>query len=423
MLVFPIGHDDTRIGKQPWVTYGLILACVILFFAVPNPGTWGTVAADINPVTLVTSMFMHCGFFHLLMNMIFLLIFGPLIEDRLGKGGFLFFYLAAGIVADLAFVMMYRDLTIPALGASGAVCGLMGAFLLFYWRIRIHFFYWFLFFFGTFTIPAWVILPLYLVSEILDAVAMHHTFSGGGGGINHLAHIGGFVFGLAVAGVISILEERIRTFRLFGIARKNEMTNGVFDMAYQLVEKGNYEKALAVIKKALRIVPNNEALLLEYWNLAIRLQQETARASRAFVRMIERHIRDNHCEIAQKYWFILKERFPRIPLSHFSKIRFIEYLVGVEWLDAAKRLLNELVMEVNGMTQSGILARIGKIARRFDWNTAIKTLKSIVSLPGLSLTQKQAFQKELHMIQARQKAAYAPIPLTDISYNRLNKTV
>jgi len=144
---------------------------------------------DISPfVSLLTSLFMHGSFLHLFGNMLFLWIFGNNIEDHLGKMKFIFFYFAAGVGASLTHILFNFNSLIPVIGASGAVSGVMGAYLILYPQARVKTLV-FIFFFITFVdIPAFVFLIVWFIFQFF--------YVGGGSGIAWLAHVGGFIIGI-----------------------------------------------------------------------------------------------------------------------------------------------------------------------------------------------------------------------------------
>jgi membrane associated rhomboid family serine protease len=167
-------------------TYALVPA----HLSVTNPATW---------LPLITHMFMHGSWLHLLSNMWILLIFGDNVEDRLGKGGYLFFYLVGGVAAGVLQVILGGDPNLPSLGASGAIAAVMGAYFLFYPRAKILTFVpliliWFI------QLPAWVYLGIWFGTQLYSGLSAIALQSGGStGGIAWWAHIGGFAFGLFMA--------------------------------------------------------------------------------------------------------------------------------------------------------------------------------------------------------------------------------
>ncbi|HUF12349.1 MAG TPA: rhomboid family intramembrane serine protease [Longimicrobiales bacterium] len=144
---------------------------------------------------LFTSMFMHGGWLHLIGNMWFLWIFGNNIEDSMGHLRFVVFYLLCGLGASGAQVMAAPGSPVPMVGASGAISGVMGAYLLLYPRVRIHTLFFFFFFVRVLAIPAWFVLGEWFVIQMLGGFM---TPAEGGGGVAFWAHVGGFVAGVAL---------------------------------------------------------------------------------------------------------------------------------------------------------------------------------------------------------------------------------
>ncbi|MEM6610201.1 MAG: rhomboid family intramembrane serine protease [Pseudomonadota bacterium] len=210
--MFPI-RDHNPSDNTPFVTWGLIAANVIVFLlyfpqlASSPPqlmafyNEWALIPANaaqgIDSHTLVTSMFLHGGWLHLIMNMLFLYIFGDNIEDLLGHIGYLIFYLAGGVAA--AFVQMISDPSsaVPVVGASGAIAGVMGGYLLMFPRARVDILVFLVVFIRIFTLPAWIILAIWFALQLVNGAA---AGTGGEGGVAYWAHAGGFV-----AGVILLL--------------------------------------------------------------------------------------------------------------------------------------------------------------------------------------------------------------------------
>jgi membrane associated rhomboid family serine protease len=151
-------------------------------------------------LTLFTSMFMHGGWLHIAFNMLFLWIFGNNIEDAMGRLKFILFYVLGGLAAVLSQVAVDPSSTAPTVGASGAIAAVLGGYILLYPRARILTIV-FLFFFFTFVeIPALIMLGIWIVLQFLPAIGQLATPEIGnqGGGVAYFAHIGGFLFGLAL---------------------------------------------------------------------------------------------------------------------------------------------------------------------------------------------------------------------------------
>jgi rhomboid family protein len=153
-------------------------------------------------VTLFTSMFMHGGWLHILGNMLFLWVFGNNIEDRLGRVWFALFYVLAGLIAVYTQALIDPSSTAPTIGASGAIAGVLGAYALLYPRARVLTLIFIVFFVTLVEIPALILLALWFLLQFIPALGQVAVQSGGGQGVAYFAHVGGFLFGCAVAGVI-----------------------------------------------------------------------------------------------------------------------------------------------------------------------------------------------------------------------------
>jgi membrane associated rhomboid family serine protease len=237
-MFIPIGDDNRDRRTTPIVNYLLIVANILVFVFLQDWGrnfsfTYGysTVPAEIltghdivsnskvvvdqltgqqieipglapTPInvylTLITSMFMHGGIAHILGNMLFLFIFGDNIEDSMGHGRYLFFYLLCGVIAGLtnvfATVFFGQSPYVPSLGASGAISGVMGGYLLLFPTRRVRIW---LFFFFTISVPAFIAVGVWFVFQVISGLGA----LGGdqaNGGIAYAAHIGGFIAGLVL---------------------------------------------------------------------------------------------------------------------------------------------------------------------------------------------------------------------------------
>jgi membrane associated rhomboid family serine protease len=153
----------------------------------PQPATWETI---------FTSMFLHANLLHIAGNMVFLAVFGCTVEDAVGRLRFLVYYLLAGIAALALTVAVSPDTASPTLGASGAIAGVLGGYILLYPRARILTVLVLIFFFTVFELPAWAMLGLWLIFDALLGAFGVATPFGGGAGVAYYAHIGGFAFGL-----------------------------------------------------------------------------------------------------------------------------------------------------------------------------------------------------------------------------------
>jgi membrane associated rhomboid family serine protease len=206
--MLPIGDDNSDRRLLPVVTYALI-AFNVLFFLVEFTGgddfiqAWSFVPVRFmaNPagdlVTLFSSMFMHAGLVHLGGNMLYLWIFGDNVEDRFGHLQFLAFYLVCGIAATLAQLVFSLGSDIPSLGASGAIAGVLGAYLLLFPNHRVTV----MAGYGVTQMPALVVVGLWFVLQLFSGIGSLGA-AADTGGVAFMAHIGGFVTGFVLAFIL-----------------------------------------------------------------------------------------------------------------------------------------------------------------------------------------------------------------------------
>lgn len=217
--MIPIRDDNPQL-RTPYATYLLIALNAMAWLLLQGAGTgdalqssvcqFGLIPADLFgagagragycPTTggwsdAVSSMFMHGGWMHIIGNMWFLWIFGDNVEDAMGSVRFLVFYLLCGLGAAAAQVVADVDSTVPMVGASGAIGGVMGAYIMLYPRVKVHLFVILVVIFTTFRVPAVAMLGYWIVIQLLGGFA---SLGSTGGGVAFWAHIGGFIAGCAL---------------------------------------------------------------------------------------------------------------------------------------------------------------------------------------------------------------------------------
>jgi membrane associated rhomboid family serine protease len=203
--MFPIGDDNSARRTFPLVTYALIALNVLFFFVELSGGEafvmqWAFVPrrfmADPFPgvPTLFSSMFMHAGWVHLGGNMLYLWIFGDNVEDRFGHIKFLIFYLLCGLAATAAQLFFSLESSVPNLGASGAIAGALGAYILMFPKGRVRV----LQYSRIMEVPALIVIGLWFVLQLFSGIGSVADTAQTGGGVAYMAHIGGFVAGLVL---------------------------------------------------------------------------------------------------------------------------------------------------------------------------------------------------------------------------------
>lgn len=206
--MFPI-RDHNPSGRTPYVVYALIAINVAVFLlSLPSMGDdralwtlyreWAMIPARLSNgggyYTILTSTFLHAGFMHLAGNMLFLWIFGDNLEDEMGHVPFLLFYLACGVGAGVIHVISAPGSGVPTVGASGAIAGVMGGYLLLFPKAKVDILLIFIVFFKVFPIPAWIMLGLWLAMQFIGGFGADPD----AGGVAYWAHAGGFVVGLVL---------------------------------------------------------------------------------------------------------------------------------------------------------------------------------------------------------------------------------
>ena len=226
-------RDDTPRYSTPYVTYFIIALNVVVFLFELSVGMQGQRALNsmiyqfgVVPrhferavasgaafrvpalfLSILTSMFLHGGWLHVIGNMWFLWIFGDNIEDYLGHFRYLFFYLTSGVAAALTHVLLNAGSNIPTVGASGAIAGVMGAYFILYPKARVLTLVPLIVFFTFWWIPAWVMLGYWFVVQFLMGAATSIAESQSTGGVAVWAHVGGFIAGVVM---VKLLGERRR---------------------------------------------------------------------------------------------------------------------------------------------------------------------------------------------------------------------
>ena len=203
----PLRDISRRPVHRPVVTIAIIAINVVVFLlelagGEPFVEQWAVIPAHIvtgqHWITILTAMFMHAGWMHIIGNMVFLWAFGPEIEDAMGPIRYLAFYLLGGIVASVAQIAAISSSTVPNLGASGAIAAVMGAFLITYPRDKIRTLLLLGWFITVTVIPASVLIGIWFLIQLFSQVGSV-VAAQSGGGVAYMAHVGGFIFGAIIA--------------------------------------------------------------------------------------------------------------------------------------------------------------------------------------------------------------------------------
>lgn len=239
-MLFPISDDDRWLTGTAYVTLAFVILNLVVFFVFQQAGAntdfiygWSVIPAEItsgvdfvasqkveargrsvevpgapgpNPIylTVLTAMFMHGGYAHLFGNLLYLWIFGDNVEERIGSVAFLGFYVLCGVAATFAQIALDPDGVLPNLGASGAISGVLGAYLVFFPRNRVHA----LFFYFVISVPAFIAIGTWILFQFFNGVGAVVATETALGGVAYGAHIGGFVTGVLAAGLWRLVNPK-----------------------------------------------------------------------------------------------------------------------------------------------------------------------------------------------------------------------
>jgi membrane associated rhomboid family serine protease len=377
-VLIPIGHEEHKVARLPWVTIALIVANVAIFLfthkvaeqqavqanqqaqeivryvaqrpylslppeirgvapakqppadlapwtmaeeqatldrmweqirGVASGGIYqkyGFIPARPNLLGLFACMFLHAGWLHLIGNMLFLWLAGAALEDRWGRIFFPALYLVSGVIGTLAHGVAFPQSQIPMVGASGAIAGLMGAFLVRLGTSRIRFFYWIFLFTGTFALPAWLALPLWLAQQFWLAKA-------GAQGIAVWAHIGGFAVGAFAAAIIWVSGFEARVLSPAVTRKTSWAASGQFTTALAKLDAGDADGAIRELVGLLRSNPNSVEARATLVDAYVR-KEDRASAGRESARLVGAYLVARDMEGALAALEEHQKSYPETPL-------------------------------------------------------------------------------------------------------------
>ncbi len=469
-MILPLGHEQTSVRRLPWVTFSIMIACVLAWaLAAPSAGRaerrleeraqkvfqffrehpylelddrlreripafyleqfdaalevarefgpkppgsrreveeeqrtfttmvdelfeardlgpyarWGLIPDDMTLHGLVTYQFMHGGFWHLLGNMFLLYLAGPFIEDVWGRPLFGAFYLGAGIVAALFFALRYPGFDGPLIGASGAVAGVMGAFLVRFWKARIRFLYWLFFFFvGTFTAPAWLMLPLWFLKELFTAQAMDVVAPGsGGGGVAYWAHVAGFGFGAAVAVAIGYWRVEERFIDRDIEAKITLHDNPAVEDAMTAAAAGRLEEGAVRLEEELERDPRNLDAAVAL--LSICERRGDARVALPHLLRGLEHVARDGGELVAIHWPTIVALDEEIRLEPATAVRLAEPLRRTGLDEMAADVVARAAGGVAAATAPGVAVRLARLAVELELPAARRIVDGALEHPEM----------------------------------------
>lgn len=448
-MLLPIGHDETEVRRLPWVTFTLMALCLLTLFGTgtgscdgsvaewedqarleieraeaatedgeepevvlpPTPyDEWGLVPADIRLSRIVTHQFMHAGWFHLLGNMLLLFLLGPPIEDRWGRPVFLSLYLSAGAFAGLSYaVMSSPDSTVPLVGASGAIAGVMGAYLVRLFKSKLRYAYFF-FRVGTFEAPAYLMLPLWFGTELFSASIADSLSQQGG--VAYWAHIGGFLWGMAFAGVLRFSGIEAR-FLEPGLEAKLTLAQGnpVIEEIQALQHEGRFEEAYERLRRALRRQPEDPDLVVATWDAATALHRPEEAATE-ITKQIGRWIGSNELQTATDYWCELTLLVPDAEVDPRILLSVARQLDGQDRPLETRRALEHALGRGAEDLPPGLALRFYEMARRRAPELAADAARRALAWHELPQERRRDIEADLANLDQARARADAPDPET-----------
>jgi membrane associated rhomboid family serine protease len=368
---------------------------------------WGLVPDKKSPITFITHMFLHAGWLHLLGNLLILYLAGPFIEDVWGRPIYAAFYVLSGLVAAVSFIVVNPSSEIPMVGASGAIAGVMGAFLVRYRTTQLQFFYMFGFFWrGTFSAPAWVMLPLWFGQQVFMYMLTKNLGDDAGGGVAYMAHIGGFVFGLAVALVMQHqrIEERFVASKIEGKVNKTLVDNSAVEQALEAQAHGEPERAFEILCAESRRSPTNHDAALACWSVAVELDR-TAEAAPALLRSIDHELRSGDPDLALEHWLELNERVPGLQVEPALLVRIAKSLAEINQHGEALIALRRALLGAGRSANPALALKIAQAGKHLDAQLARGAVKLALSRPGLDPAVRAQAERLLEELSAEVQPA------------------
>ena len=310
------------------------------------------------------------------------------------------------------YALHYPNFTGPLIGASGAIAGVMGAFLIKYWKTKINFFYWIFFFFrGTFEAPAWLMLPLWLLLEVFNAKMIDAVNPDGGGGVAHWAHVWGFVFGVVIAVGIKALkvEEKYVHPKIEAKIKVDDKGLGVVVDALQKKNAGKAEEAYVMLLEEARRSPTCQNVVETLWDVGVGVGR-AQEATRFFVKLIENEIRQDKMDEALNHFLDLKARVSDFSLNSTYKFTLLKAMLERGQREKAEELAMELLEEVDMNTSSVVLQELARITLELNPTAAERAVKLCLQHPEIPEEKKEMLNKRLEDINKKQQTTFSSNP-------------
>jgi membrane associated rhomboid family serine protease len=343
---------------------------------------YGLIASEPTARGAFGHLFLHGGWLHLLGNLWFLILAGPFIEDRLGRALYLGLYAASGLVGAGVFVLMHPEFSGPLVGASGAVSGVLGAFLVCQFRAKIRFLYWLGFFFGNFSAPAWLMLPLWFVGELSSAA----SDPSGAGGVAYWAHVGGFLFGAGAAFVLRKAGYEEKLSRSIG-ELDTVSDDPMAQAAREAIVNGDSDAAFGQLRQSLAEGPLEAEKVAAFLETA-RAAGLEAEAPGALAPRLGEAIEANAKDVALLVWPAVAAGAASLSMTPEQWLRLAGW---VRETGVRSDLSQALMMALRGASAEQAI-RIARAGRRADPVVVLRAARHGLSLEGLGSAEGQALR-------------------------------
>jgi membrane associated rhomboid family serine protease len=360
---------------------------------------WGLIPSDKRALSWLTHMFLHAGWLHLLGNMLILFLAGPFIEDRWGRPLYLGFYLLSGLVAAFFHVLSAPDSGMPVIGASGAIAGVMGAFLIRYGTTKIKFFYLFLLVRGTFMAPAWLMIPLWFVSQLWMGLLTSEM--GVQVGVAYWAHIGGFATGVGVAWFMASkkIEERFIHPNIESkITLEVEENNPVIEALE--VRESDPERAFRMLSLAVMNQPRNHDGSAALWHLASQLDR-AGEVAPLMLRSIGHQLRSGDPELALDQWLELQRVVPDLRGDPRQIVRLAQALAERDRYEDALVTLQTALRSGGDALDPMLALTIARAAADIGPSTARAAIQHVLDHPAAEPEVRERARRLLERMESK----------------------
>ncbi len=370
--------------------------------------SWGLIPAHPTLRGAFGHMFLHADWMHLLGNLLLLFLTGPFIEDRWGRPIFASFYLLAGLAGGGLFMSRFPEMTGPLIGASGAIYGCLGAFVVRYFRARMQYLLW-VFYPFRFWAPAWLMLPFGFGLELLMASA---TEAIGGSGTAHWAHVGGFIVGVAAAMSIRSLrvEERFVDPRIE--EKITLVSNEGVAVALEADAEGRSEEAFELLQREVRRDPMNREAAHALWEIGLAMGR-VDQVAPPMLRTLREELRAGDVELAVDHWIEFCQRAPDVPVEPALLLKLVPVLVEREHRSMAATTLEKALHHPE--LTAAVALRVARTARELDPAVAARAAQRAMECAGSGPTEQAEAQSLLDALGPLVPASPEEIDPSEVS--------